>query len=147
MIINTFVRANLIDLSTFLPDLPLVSGQNSYAPHLLHRLAELSHENRETPEDLRVGSRRRVGEQGRVRLEEALIATQCDEVVAVEGERAPRVHLNSRGGRVVGWVLTLLLQFLRVVRVERGVGVTLPGEVEEPSRDHDAASRPDGVGT
>jgi hypothetical protein len=125
----------LVDDGAVLPDLALGAGLHLDGAHLHHGRREHLEEQHGRPvhhaEDVGLG--RRVGDQRRVRLEQAPPLEHAPVVAQVEGPEAARVHLHD-GGVVRRRRALGPPQVRRVRRIQRRVGIAgaaAAGEVVE----------------
>ena len=142
-------RLVLVDDGAVLPDLALGACLDLDGAQLHHGRREHLEEKlgRRVHRAEDVGLGRRVGEQRRVRLEQAPVLEHAPVVAQVEGPEAARVHLDDGG--VVRQRLALgPPQVVRVRRVQRRVGVAgaaAAGEVVEALAEGVAVPDADGV--
>ena len=142
-------RLVLVDDGAVLPDLALGACLDLDGAQLHHGRREHleEHLGRRVHHEEDVGLGRRVGEQRRVRLEQAPVLEHAPVVAQVEGPEAARVHLDDGG--VVRQRLALgPPQVVRVRRVQRRVGVVgaaAAGEVVEALAEGVAVPDADGV--
>ena len=142
-------RLVLVDDGTVLPDLALGACLDLDGAQLHHGRREHleEHLGRRVHHEEDVGLGRRVGEQRRVRLEQAPVLEHAPVVAQVEGPEAAGVHLDDGG--VVRQRLALgPPQVVRVRRVQRRVGVAgaaAAGEVVEALAEGVAVPDADGV--
>ena len=139
----------LVDDGAVLPDLALGACLDLDGAQLHHGRREHleEHLGRRVHHEEDVGLGRRVGEQRRVRLEQAPALEHAPVVAQVEGPEAAGVHLDDGG--VVRQRLALgPPQVVRVRRVQRRVGVAgaaAAGEVVEALAEGVAVPDADGV--
>ena len=125
-------RLVLVDDGAVLPDLALGACLDLDGAQLHHGRREHleEHLGRRVHHEEDVGLGRRVGEQRRVRLEQAPVLEHAPVVAQVEGPEAARVHLHQR--RRVPGVAALALQPRDVAPVQGRVWHHRAVEVVQP---------------